>query len=328
MRVLITGGAGFIGSHIADALVARGDEVVILDDLSTGRRKNIEHLLDSDQVELVEGSVLDKGLVRELMCTVDACFHLASAVGVKLVVSRPLDSVLSSVRGTDIVTSAAVRFGVRLLFTSTSEIYGKNGSGALHEDSDRVLGPPTKGRWSYSTAKAFGEILAHGYAKEQGAETVIARLFNTIGPRQTGAYGMVVPTLVRQALAGEELTVFGNGTQSRCFTHVYDTVDALVGLIGTDAAIGKVFNVGTTNEVKISKLARIILERTGSDSTIRLVPYEQAYSDGFEELARRVPDCSAIQRTTGWTPSRTATEAVDDVIAHEREALIESGSAV
>jgi UDP-glucose 4-epimerase len=323
VRVLITGGAGFIGSHIADKLVARGDRVLILDDLSTGRRENIEHLLDSDRVELVEGSVVDEALVEQLMCTVDACFHLASAVGVKLVVNQPLDSVLDSVRGTDVVASVAVRRKVRLLFTSTSEIYGKNGSGPLHEDSDRLLGPATTARWSYSTAKAFGEILAHGYAHEHGAETVVARLFNTVGPRQTGAYGMVLPTFVRQALSGEDLTVYGNGTQTRCFTHVYDSVDALTSLMDTDAAIGNVFNIGCGNEVRIAKLARIVLERTGSDSRIRLVPYEEAYGDGFDELSRRVPDCSALNRLIGWTPRRTVTDAVDDVIAYQREALSE-----
>jgi UDP-glucose 4-epimerase len=320
VRTLITGGAGFIGSHIADTLVARGDEVVILDDLSTGRRRNIEHLLDSDQVELVEGSVLDEGLVQELMATVDACFHLASAVGVKLVVGRPLASVLCSVRGADIVTGAAARHRKRLLFTSTSEIYGKNGTGELHEGSDRVLGSPTTARWSYSTAKAFGEILAYGYSREHGAEMVVARLFNSVGPRQTGAYGMVLPTLVRQALTGEDLTVYGNGTQSRCFTHVDDTVDALLLLIESDAAIGNAYNVGSPDEITIIELARLVLERSGSSSRVRLVPYEDAYPDGFEELGRRKPDCSALEQLTGWTPSRTVIDAVDDVIAHERAA--------
>lgn len=321
MRVLITGGAGFIGSHLADKLVERGDEIVILDDLSTGRLKNIEHLLDSDRVQFVEGSVLDRGMVRVLMSTVDACFHLASAVGVKLVVNQPLDSVLSSVRGADNVASTAARLGVRMLFTSTSEIYGKNGSGPLHEDSDRVLGSPTTARWSYSTAKAFGEILAYGYANEHGASTMVARLFNAVGPRQSASYGMVLPTLVRQALAGEDLTVFGDGTQTRCFTHVDDTTDALLRLISCDEAIGGVFNVGAPHEVRIMDLAQMVLKRTGSDSRIRVVPYEQAYPSGFEELGRRVPDCSKLNRLTGWTAEHTVDDAIQDVIADQRETL-------
>jgi UDP-glucose 4-epimerase len=321
MRVLITGGAGFIGSHLADRLVERADDVVILDDLSTGRLKNIEHLLESDQVRFVEGSVLDRGMVKALMTTVDACFHLASAVGVKLVVNQPLDSVLSSVRGTDIVASTAALHDVRLLFTSTSEIYGKNGTGPLHEDSDRVLGPPTTARWSYSTAKAFGEILAYGYANERGASTVVARLFNAVGPRQSPSYGMVLPTLVRQALAGEDLTVFGDGTQTRCFTHVDDTVDALVRLIDCGEATGAVFNVGAPHEVQIMELAEKVRKRSGSGSRIRVVPYEQAYPSGFEELGRRVPDCSQLERLTGWSAQHTVDDAIQDVIADQRETL-------
>jgi UDP-glucose 4-epimerase len=294
---------------------------VILDDLSTGRLSNIESLLASDQVHFVEGSVLDQRTVRVLMNHVDACFHLASAVGVKLVVNQPLDSVLNSVRGTDNITSTAADVGVRLLFTSTSEIYGKNGTGPLHEDSDRVLGSPTTARWSYSTAKAFGEILAYGYANERGASTVVARLFNAVGPRQSASYGMVLPTLVRQALAGEDLTVFGDGTQTRCFTHVDDTTDALLRLINCDAAIGGVFNVGAPHEVRIMDLARMVLKRTGSDSRIRVVPYEQAYASGFEELGRRVPDCSQLERLTGWSAQHTVDDAIQDVIADQRETL-------
>jgi UDP-glucose 4-epimerase len=318
MRYLVTGGAGFIGSHLVETIAARGDNVLILDDLSTGDRHNIEHLLSAGNVELRVGSILDEDMVDECMADVDACFHLASAVGVQLVVSRPLDTLLCNVRGTDNVISAAVRHGRRLLFSSTSEIYGKNSTGALDEMSDRVLGSPFKARWGYSTAKAFGEALSHGYAREAGAEIVVARLFNTVGPRQKGAYGMVLPRFVQQALAGEDLTVYGNGTQSRCFVHVADTVHALSLLIELDEAIGDVFNVGSSTEVPIIELAAKVIERTGSSSRVRLIPYESAYGEGFEELGRRKPDTTKLERLTAWQTSRTLEETIDDVIAYAR----------
>lgn len=318
MRYLVTGGAGFIGSHLTEALAARGDQVLILDDLSTGDRRNVEHLLPSGNVELVEGSILDADLVDGCVRSVDVCFHLASAVGVQLVVSQPLDTLLCNVRGTDIVISAAVRHGRRLLFTSTSEIYGKNSSGALDEQSDRILGSPFKARWGYSTAKAFGESLAHGYAREQGAEIVVARLFNTVGPRQKGAYGMVLPRFVKQALAGDDLTVYGTGTQSRCFVHVADTVHALLLLIESEKALADVFNVGAQIEMPIIELAAKVIERTGSSSRVQLIPYESAYAEGFEELGRRKPDTSRLEQLTGWRTSRTLEETIDDVVAHER----------
>jgi UDP-glucose 4-epimerase len=249
---------------------------------------------------------------------VDACAHLASAVGVKLVVSHPLDSLQRNIRGNDIVISSAARHGRPLLFSSTSEIYGKNSTGALSEDSDRILGSPYKLRWSYSTAKAFGEALAYSYAKEQGAQMTVVRLFNTVGPRQTGAYGMVLPRFVRQALADDDLTVYGNGTQSRCFAHVLDVVHAMVLLLDDDRANGRVFNIGAPIETAIIALAGRVIERTGSHSKISLVPYEDAYDDGFEELGRRQPDTTALETLTGWSPSRTVDEAIDDVIAHEQ----------
>jgi UDP-glucose 4-epimerase len=316
---LITGGAGFIGSHLAEVLVARGDEVVILDDLSTGSRENVEHLLESDRVSLIEGSTLDAALIHQLTLEADTVFHLASAVGVKLVVERPLESLLRNVRGTDVVTEAAVRNGCRLLFASTSEIYGKNSDGALRESSDRLLGPPTKSRWTYATAKTFGEMLAYGSFLERGAETVVVRLFNTVGPRQTGMYGMVLPRFVHQALEGEDLTVYGDGTQSRCFAHVHDTVDAIVRVADSDAALGSVFNIGSSAEITIQELAERVIERTGSDSRIRYVPFEEAYDSGFEELGRRQPDTRALERLTGWQPRLTIDDAIDDVIAYERE---------
>jgi UDP-glucose 4-epimerase len=320
VRYLITGGAGFVGSHLVDALTTRGDSVLILDDLSTGRLENLDHVLDSELVEFVEGSVLDQDLVDDCMEAVDACLHLASAVGVQLVVSRPLDSLLRNIRGNDIVISTAARQGRKLLFASTSEVYGKNSDGALSEGSDRILGSPEKLRWSYATAKAFGEALAYSYVREQGARKVVVRLFNTVGPRQTGAYGMVLPRFVRQALAGDELTVYGNGTQSRCFAHVLDVVHAIVLLLDDERAVGNVYNIGSPAEMPIVELARRVIARTESDSKISLVPYSEAYDDGFEELGRRQPDVTAIQQLTGWTPSRTVDEAIDDVIAYEQAA--------
>jgi UDP-glucose 4-epimerase len=318
VRYLVTGGAGFIGSHLAEALAARGDSVLILDDLSTGDRANIEHLLASDNATLCEGSILDEDLVDDCMRSVDACFHLASAVGVKLVVSQPLETLLCNVRGTDVVLSTAVRHRRRTLFTSTSEIYGKNSVGSLNELSDRLLGSPFKARWGYATAKAFGESLAHGYARDRGAEIVVARLFNTAGPRQKGRYGMVLPSFVQQALADEDLTVFGTGTQSRCFAHVADTVHALMLLSECDEALGDVFNVGSSREVTIIELAAKVIERTNSNSRVQLIPYEDAYGEGFEELGRRQPDTSALERLTGWQPSRGIEEIIDDVIAFKR----------
>jgi UDP-glucose 4-epimerase len=320
MRHLITGGAGFIGSHLVDLLTTRGDTAVVLDDLSTGARENLEPALASNLVEFVEGSVLDADLVDDLMRSVDACVHLASAVGVQLVVSRPLDTLRRNIHGNDIVISAAARHDRPLLFTSTSEIYGKRSDGALSEDADRVLGPPNKLRWSYATAKAFGEALIYSYVRECRAQMKVVRLFNTVGPRQTGAYGMVLPRFVRQALGGEELTVFGNGTQSRCFAHVFDVVHGIMLVLDDDRATGSVFNIGSGTEIPIVELARRVIERTGSESTIRLVPYEEAYDDGFEELGRRKPDTTALTALTGWMPARSVDDAIDDVVAYERQA--------
>jgi UDP-glucose 4-epimerase len=321
LRYLITGGAGFIGSHLADALVAKNEVVTILDDLSTGRRANVEHLAASGAAELVEGSVTDEELVDAVIAQCDCCLHLASAVGVKLVVSQPLETLRRTVRGTDIVMEAAARHGKRLLFASTSEVYGKNSDGALHEKSDRVLGSPFKSRWSYAIAKSYGEALVHGYHLEHGAATAVVRLFNTVGPRQRGAYGMVVPRLVRQAIAGDDLTVYGDGTQTRCFLHVADAVDAIIGLSEHEGAIGHAFNIGNPEPITILDLALRIIDRTGSNSRIRLVPYDEAYDDGFEELGRRQPDTSALEELLGWRPQRTLDEALDDVIAFQRGEL-------
>jgi UDP-glucose 4-epimerase len=320
LRYLVTGGSGFIGSHLCDRLISDGHHVLILDDLSTGRLGNIEHLLESGHVEFVEGSVLDGNLVRELLEATDACAHLASVVGVSLVVDRPVDTLLSNVRGTDTVFSAAAALEKRLLFTSTSEVYGKSEGRFLSEDSDRVLGPTSKVRWNYSTSKAFGEALALGYNRELGADNVVVRLFNTVGPRQTGVYGMVLPRFVRQALSGEPVTVYGDGTQTRCFAHVHDTVEAIVRLLDSEAAGGQVFNIGSDRENSIYELARRVIARADSSSEIRFIPYDLAYDEGFEELGRRKPDTTAVRQLTGWEPRRTVDDAIADVIQYERAA--------
>jgi UDP-glucose 4-epimerase len=317
-RYLITGGAGFIGSHLVDLLVARGDLVVILDDLSTGRLSNLDHLLSDPSVEFVEGSTNDAEIVGSLMGSVDCCLHLASTVGVQLVVSKPLDCLMKNVRGTDVVLTAAARHGVRVLFTSTSEVYGKNSEGALSEESDRVLGSPFKSRWAYAIAKGFGESMAHGMSREGQVAIATVRLFNCIGPRQTGQYGMVLPRFVRQALAGQDLTVYGDGTQMRCFAHVRDVTEAIVLVLENDDALGSVLNVGAETPLTIMELARKVIERTGTDSKAKLVPYDEAYDEGFEELGRRQPDTSALRELTGWTPTRTIDDAIDDVIAYEQ----------
>lgn len=315
---LITGGAGFIGSHLADALVARGEQVVILDDLSTGRRENIIHLIEDGSAVFVEGSVLDTELVDQWVERTDSVFHLASAVGVKLVVEQPLESLMRNVRGVNVVTHAAARYGRRLLFTSTSEIYGKHSNGALPEDADSLLGPSSKSRWGYANTKAFGEMLAFGYARERGAETAVVRLFNSVGPRQLGSYGMVLPRFVSQAQKGEDLTVYGDGTQSRCFTHVYDTVEGILSVADHDRAVGRVFNIGTSRELTVAELAERVIERTASTSRIRYIPYELAYGEGFEELGSRKPDTSAIEELCGWRPTRTIDDAIDDLAAQLR----------
>src|SRR3954447_12481468 len=284
VRFLVTGGAGFIGSHVADALVSRGDEVLILDDLSTGSRENIEHLLHSDRAELVVGSVLDEELVEESIRSVDACLHFAAAVGVRLVVEQTLDSIRSNAFGSDIVMRLAARHGRRLLFASSSEVYGQGEGHTISEGAPRSVGYRMHARWAYASSKMFGEALAQSFVRELGSEMVVARLFNVVGPRQTATYGMVVPRFVGQALTGADLTVFGDGRQSRCFLHVRDAVRALLRLIDADRVVGGVYNVGSPTPVKILDLARMVIERTGSSSGIRFVPFDVAYEEGFEDL--------------------------------------------
>jgi UDP-glucose 4-epimerase len=318
MKYLVTGGAGFIGSHLTDALLDRDHQVVVLDDLSTGSETNIAHHLGDPSFSFLQGSILDQALVRELAAEVDVVVHLAAAVGVKLILSHPLDALLTNVKGTEIVIEACAEAGRKVMIASTSEIYGKNGDGALREDDDRVLGSLYKARWSYSTAKAVDEILAYTFWRERGTPSIVVRFFNCVGPRQTGTYGMVVPRLVRQALEGQDLTVFGDGEQRRCFCHVLDTVDCVLRLLDEPAAIGDVFNVGSLQEISINDLAAMVLELTGSGSRIVHVPYDEAYEEGFEDLPRRMPDITKVSSLTGWHPQRSLQDIVVEVIEHHR----------
>jgi UDP-glucose 4-epimerase len=318
---LITGGAGFIGSHLSERLLERGDSVVVLDDVSTGRLENLVGFRDHPRFSLEIGSVLDELKVDTLVHRCDVVVHLAAAVGVKLIIDEPLRAFTTNVRGSEIVIGAAHRYRRKILIASTSEIYGKNSADKLVETADRILGSTSTSRWSYSTAKAVDEILAFSYHRERGLEAVIARLFNTTGPRQSPGYGMVIPRFVRQALLGEPLTVFGDGGQTRCFCHVHDVVGALTELVDEPAAIGNVFNVGGSFEISMLDLAHRVIERSGSSSTVDLIPYELAYAEGFEDMRRRVPDTAKIQGLTGWQPRRTLDDVLDDAIAYSRREM-------
>lgn len=317
---LITGGAGFIGSHLTDALLARGDRVIALDNLSTGRLSNLDSAGRNDNFRFVQGSVLDELMVDELAHQCDVIVHLAAAVGVKLIVEQPLKSLTTNIRGSEIVIEAAHRYRRKILIASTSEIYGKNSSDALAETADRILGAPTVARWAYSIAKSVDEVLAFSYHKERDLPAVVVRLFNTVGPRQSPAYGMVIPRFIEQALRNEPITVFGDGTQTRCFGHVADIVDALIRLLDHPGAIGEVFNVGAQGEISMLDLAREVIARSQSASTIDLIPYDQAYEAGFEDMTRRVPDTAKIHALTGWAPARTLEDILNETIAHLRSA--------
>lgn len=317
MRVLITGGAGFIGSHLADAYLERGDEVFILDDLSTGSIDNIQHIKQNPRFHYTVDSVHNYPVVAELVDTCDMVFHLAAAVGVKLIVESPVRTIETNVRGTEVVLDAANKKKKKVLVASTSEVYGLSEQVPFREDGNLVMGATTKGRWSYACSKAIDEFLALAYWREKKLPTIVVRLFNTVGPRQTGQYGMVIPTLVKQALAGRPLTVFGTGKQTRCFAYVGDVVRALVALADHPNAVGQVFNIGSNEEVSIGQLAERIRELTSSPSEIVRVPYDEAYEEGFEDMPRRVPDISKIGALVGFRPEMTLDGILAEVIAYQ-----------
>jgi len=318
MRYLITGGAGFIGSHLADELVGQGHRVHILDDLSTGSMDNIRHLRDSPLFEYTIDSAMNRGLVAELVDDADVVYHLAAAVGVELIMESPVRTIETNVHATEVVLEQANKKRKPVLIASTSEVYGKCERIPFTEDQDLLPGPPSVGRWAYAVSKMLDESLAIAYWKERKQPTVVVRLFNTVGPRQTGRYGMVLPTFVRQALANRTLSVYGDGTQRRCFCDVADVVSALVGVMRREEAYGEVYNVGTTAEVTIGGLAEMVCEMTRSESEIALVPYEEAFNGDFEDMARRVPDTTKIGDLLGWAPTRSLTEIVGGVIDHHR----------
>lgn len=318
-RSLITGGAGFVGSHLAEELLERGEEVFIIDDLSTGRIDNIEHLKRNSKFHYVIDSVHNEPVLAELIDRCDVVYHLAAAVGVKLIVESPVNTIETNVHGTEVVLKHANKKKKKVLITSTSEVYGKSASVPFREDQDLVLGPTTKGRWSYACSKAIDEFLAIAYWHEKRLPVVIVRLFNTVGPRQTGRYGMVIPSFVRQALNGDPITVYGDGEQSRAFGYVGDIVRALADLAQHPQAVGEVFNIGNTKEITIKELAELIKQMTGSKSEIVHIPYDRAYEKGFEDMPRRVPDISKIQRAIGYQPSVDLQQTLQLVIASFRD---------
>lgn len=323
MRYLITGGAGFIGSHLAEKLLQQGHGVIVIDDLSTGSIRNIEPLKGKAGFRYVIDTVHNRPLLAELVDDCDAIFHLAAAVGVKLIVESPVRTIETNVKGTEVVLECASKKKKKVLLTSTSEVYGKASKVPFAEEDDLVLGPTFKGRWSYACSKAIDEFLALAYWKEKRLPVVIARLFNTVGTRQTGRYGMVVPTFIHQAILGHPITVYGDGTQSRSFTHVSDAVGALIQLAQHPDAVGEVFNVGSVEEVTIDDLARLVKHMTRTNSEIRYIPYDEAYEEGFEDMPRRVPDLGKIERLLGYRPTRSLREIVQDVIDYfQREEYV------
>jgi UDP-glucose 4-epimerase len=316
LRHLITGGAGFIGSHLAEVLLGRGDEVFILDDLSTGSVENVRHLKTHERFHYFFDSITNKHLLAELVDESDVVFHLAAAVGVRLIVESPVRTLETNVYGTQLVLDAASKKKKLVVAASTSEVYGKSTQVPFHEDADLVLGPTTIGRWSYAASKALDEFLALSYWKEKKQPVIVVRLFNTVGPRQTGRYGMVLPNFVRQALEGTPITVFGTGQQSRCFCDVRDTVEAIIRLVMGGRAIGEVVNIGSNEEISMEGLAHAVKQRTKSTSPITYTPYDQAYEPGFEDMPRRVPALEKLERLTGFRPATPLTEIIDRVVEH------------
>jgi nucleoside-diphosphate-sugar epimerase len=318
MNVLITGGCGFIGSHLAERLLQRGDRAFVLDDLSTGSISNISHLMGRPGFDYRIGSALDVPLVTELVDRCDLTVHLAAAVGVRLIVERPVHTIETNVRATETVLAAATKKQKLVVMASTSEVYGKSTQLPFREDQDLQLGPTTHSRWAYACSKALDEWLALAYSREKGVPVIIVRFFNTVGPRQTGRYGMVLPAFVRQALRGEPITVYGTGQQTRCFGHVKDAVEAVLHLIATPTSINEVFNVGATEEISITRLAELVRQAAGSASDIRYLSYNEAYALGFEDMMRRVPDVSKLERFTGFRPRTSLSVIIDDVVADQR----------
>ncbi len=318
MRVLVTGGAGFIGSHLCEMLAERGDTVFVLDDLSTGRFENIEHIPD---ITCIVDSTLNQEIVRDLVREVDVVFHLAATVGVQLVVNHPIRTIVNNIQGTETILEEACRYRRRLLITSTSEVYGKGTNTAFNENDDRVIGPTHRHRWCYAASKAIDEFLALAYWHEKRHPVVIARLFNTVGPRQTGRYGMVIPTFARQALLNEPLTVYGDGKQTRCFAYVGDVTPALVTLMDRTDLQGAVYNIGNNEPVSMEELAKRVIARAKSNATIRYVPYEQAYGPGYEDMRHREPCLKKIREAIGYQPKTSLDEILDAVIADTRNRL-------
>lgn len=313
MRVLVTGGAGFIGSHLVDRLLLDGHTVSALDNISTGRKSNLDAYDKNPNFSLIKGSVLDQDLLAKSVIGADYIFHLAAAVGVFTIVNHPLSSLVTNIRGTENVLEVASNHNIPVFLSSSSEVYGKNVSNSLRETDDRVLGSPTTLRWSYSEAKAIDESLAYAYWTERKLPTRIVRFFNTVGPRQVGAYGMVVPRFISAAIKNEPITIYGTGEQTRCFGHVLDVIDAVISVAFSDKTIGKVINIGNDKEISMNDLAKKIIKLTGSKSQIIYIPYSEAYAEGFEDMERRVPNIDLIKSLTGWNPKRSLEEIIKDV---------------